>query len=173
MNKLLNDLVSIGKIIKPYGIKGQIKFKLYNERSKVLKKGIHVWLEKEEDFQFFKIDSINYNSSHPIIKLNKFNSRDKAEKFRECVLYVSKTILPNDENEIYFIDFIGCEIYDQNKSFIGIAKDVLHFKENNHVMIIQNKNKEFLIPIRNDFIKLFDVDKKCVVIEIIDGLVDK
>ena len=40
-------------------------------------------------------------------------------------------------------------------------------------MIIENEQKEFMIPIRNNLIMLFDVDKKYIIIDIIDGLVDK
>ena len=177
MNKIPDDLIPIGKIIKPYGVKGQIKFKPYNESSNVLKKDINVWLKKKDDkdldFQFFKIDSINYTSLQPIIKFNQFNNRDEALELRDYILYISRSLFNDSEDIIYFVDFIGCKIYDDNKSFIGIAKDILHFKENNHVMIVQNESKEFMIPIRNDLIKLFDVKKKCVIIEIIDGLVDK
>ena len=174
MNKIPDDLISIGKIVKPYGIKGQIKFKPYNEKSNILKKGTHVWLKKEEnfDFQFFKIGSINYNSLNPIIQFDELDNRNDALEIRQYVLYISKSILSNNRNEIYFVDFIGCKVYNHNKSFIGVAEDVLHFKEDNHVMVIRNESKEFLIPIRNDLIKLFDVDKKYVIIEIIDGLVN-
>ena len=76
------------------------------------------------------------------------------------------------EDEIYFVDFIGCKIYDENKSFIGIAKDIIHFPGDNHVMVIEKELKEFMVPVRNDLIKLFDVDEKYIIIEIIDNLID-
>ena len=174
MNKLPDDLIPIGKIIKPYGIKGQIKFKFYNEKSSILKEGTHIWLNKEneKDFQFFEIDSINYKSNNPIIKFDGFNDRNKAVEFRNYIAYISRSLLSNKKNEIYFVDFIGCEIYDHDELSIGIAKDILHFKGDNHVMVVENKGKEFLIPLRNDLIKFFDVNKKRVIIKIIDGLVN-
>ena len=174
MNKIPDDLIPLGKIIKPYGIKGQIKFKPYNENSSILKKGVYVWLRKEEnfDFQFFKINSINYNSLNPIIQFNELDNRDKALEIRQYTLYISKSILSKNGNEIYFVDFIGCKVYDQSESFIGTAEDILHFKGGNHVMVIKNGDKEFLVPIRNDLIKLFDVDERYVIVEIIDGLVN-
>ena len=39
-------------------------------------------------------------------------------------------------------------------------------------MIVQNELKEFMVPVRNDLIKLFDVDEKYIIIEVIDGLID-
>ena len=176
MNNFPKDLIPVGKIIKPYGIKGEVKFKPYNENSDLLIQDSIVWLKQENnqslDFKFFKISSINYNSLFPTIQFNEINDRDKALEFRDYIVYVSRSIFPKDKNEIYFVDFIGCNIYDNNKSFIGIVKDIVHFKGNNHNMIIQNESKEFMIPVRNDLIKLFDVDEKYIIIEIIDGLID-
>ena len=176
MNSFPEDLIPIGKILKPYGIKGQIKFKPYNENSDLLIQNSVVWLKHENDqsldFKFFKISSINYNSLFQIIKFNEINNRDKASEFSDCIVYVSRSILPDYKDQIYFVDFIGCRIYDNNKSFIGTVKDIVHFKGDNHNMIIQNGSKEFMIPVRNDLIKLFDIDEKYIIIEIIDGLID-
>ena len=47
MNNFPGDLIPIGKIVKPHGIKGQIKLKLYNEKSSLLVKDTIVWLKKE------------------------------------------------------------------------------------------------------------------------------
>ena len=176
MNSFPEDLIPIGKILKPYGIKGQIKFKPYNKNSDLLIQNSVVWLKYENDqsldFKFFKISSINYNSLFPIIRFNEINNRDMASKFANHIVYVSRSIFPSNKEQIYFVDFIGRKIYDNDKSFIGIVKDIVHLKGNNHNMIIQNESKEFMIPVRNDLIKLFDVDEKYIIIEIIDGLID-
>ena len=56
MNKLPNDLIPLGKIIKPHGIKGQIKFKPYNEDSNLLNQNMVIWLKngKSDSFKFLK-----------------------------------------------------------------------------------------------------------------------
>ena len=88
-------------------------------------------------------------------------------------MYMSRALFPsNKENEIYVIDFINCNVYDLKENFIGIVKDVSHFPGGNNVIIVENNEKEFLIPIRMDLIKLFDVKKKNIVMDIIDGLVE-
>ena len=176
MNNFPEDLIPVGKIIKPYGIKGEVKFKPYNENSDLLIQDSIVWLKQENnqslDFKFFKINSINYNSLFPIIQFNKIDNRDKASEFSNYIVYISRAIFPNNEEQVYFVDFIGCKIYNNNKSFIGIVKDIVHFKGDNHNMIVQTESKEFMVPVRNDLIKLFDIDEKYIVIEIINGLID-
>ena len=173
MSNLPDDLIPLGKLIKPHGIKGQVKFKPYNQDSSILIKNMMVWLKKEEDLMFFKISSISYNSLHPIIKFNNVNDRNEAVKLRNYVLYVSRSSFPDaKKDDIYFVDLIGCKVYDRHEKFIGIAKDIAHFAEDNHILIVENDSKEFMIPLNNDLMKFFDVNEKYIVIDIIDGLLN-
>ena len=167
----------LGKIIKPHGIRGQVKFKPYNENSILLKKDMSVWLKNDKNdnlsFKFFKIGSISYNSLQPIVKLDQINDRNNAVELRDFILYVSRKSFPEIENDnIYFVDLIGCEVYDTNERFIGLVKDVAHMPGRHDVMILELNSKEFMIPINNYLLKLFDIEKKYVMIEVVDGLVD-
>ena len=101
------------------------------------------------------------------------NDRNEAVKLRNYVLYVSRSSFPDSKkDDIYFVDLIGCKVYDRYEKFIGIAKDIAHFAEDNHILIVENDSKEFMIPINNDLMKFFDVNKKYIVIDIIDGLLN-
>ena len=177
MNKFPNDLIPLGKIIKPHGIKGQIKFKPYNQSSSTLIKNMTVWLKKEDDssldFKFFKISSIIYSSLQPIIKLEKIDDRNGAIDFRDYILYISRSSFPSiRDDDLYFVDLIGCKVYDKHEELIGVAKDIVHFSENNHVIIIGSGTKEFMAPISRDLVRFFDIKKKYVMIDIADGLVE-
>jgi len=176
LNKVPNDLIPVGKIIKPHGIKGQIKFRLFNEESSLLSADSDVWLKEDTDqrLKFFKIFSVYYHSLQPIIKFDNVDDRNKALELRGFTIYMSRSLFPNKkENEIYVVDFIGCTVYDIEKKNIGIVQDVSHFPGNNNVISVKNGEDEFLIPIRMDLIKLFDVKKKKIVMDIIDGLVNE
>ena len=176
MSSFPDDLIPLGKIVKPHGIKGLIKFKPYNENSSILRKGMMVWFNKKIDdlnFKFFKISSITYNALHPIIELDQVSDRDEALALKDNILYISRSLFPETKNnDIYFVDLIGCKVYDKNEKFIGITKDIVHFPGNSHVIIIQFESKEFMIPINSDLVELFDVDEKYIVIDVVDGLVD-
>ena len=114
MNNFPDDLIPLGEVIKPHGVKGLIKFKPYNQNSSMLSKDMIVWFNKKDsdlDFKFFKISSIAYNALHPIIKLYKVNDRNEALELRNYILYVSRSLFPDiKNNDIYFVDLIGCKI---------------------------------------------------------------
>ena len=173
MNNFPADLIPIGKIIKPHGIKGEVKLKLYNEDSRILEKDFVVWIrDKNKDFKFFKIVCINYNPLNPIVKLEGVNDRNKVLDYLDFSIYISRSMFPkNKKDEIYFVDFIGCKVYNNKKLFVGIVKDFVHLP-NNDLMIVDNEGEEFMIPINNDLIELFDFEKKHIIIDIIDGLLN-
>ena len=68
MNKFLNDLIPIGKIVKPHGINGEVKVILYNDKSTTLVKGINVWFENKNKYKNFILESIRGHSSNLIVK---------------------------------------------------------------------------------------------------------
>ena len=39
-------------------------------------------------------------------------------------------------------------------------------------MVINNDNKEFMIPLEDEFLKLFDFEDKKIIVNIIEGLLD-
>jgi len=167
----------MGRIIKPYGVQGKIKFQSYNQDSRLLNVDTEVWLKREgtknSNYKFFKINLINYNSLYPIVRFKGIDDREDALKLRNFILYIPRSLFPkNKKNEIYFIDFIGCKVYDKDKSFIGLVKDISHLSGDNNIIIVENNEKEYMLPIKSDFIKLFDFDKKHIIIDIIDGLLD-
>ncbi len=176
MNNFPDDLIPLGKIIKPHGIKGQVKFKPYNQSSSTLIKNMTVWLKKEDDgdldFKFFKISSIIYSSLQPIIKLEKIDDRNEAVDLRDYIVHISRSLFPSiRDDDLYFVDLIGCKVYNKYEELIGVAKDIVHFSENNHVIIVKLGTKELMAPISRDLVKFFDIKKKYVMIDIADGLV--
>ena len=57
-NKFPKDLIPLGKILKPKGLKGELKAFLYNEESEILIPGIKIWLDNNNSFDSFKLLNI-------------------------------------------------------------------------------------------------------------------
>ena len=67
-HELLEDLIYIGEIIKPHGVKGYLKFFLYNENSNILLDNQVIYLEDKVNKLKLEIEDINFVSSIPLIK---------------------------------------------------------------------------------------------------------
>ena len=108
--------MSIGKIIKPHGIKGEMKFLVYNEDSRVLQESSSVWLEGDgssKGFEVRKVQMISYIGNR--IKFFEIDSRDRAESFRNFTLNVSRNEFPDlESDEDYLVDYIGMDVFDSD-----------------------------------------------------------
>ena len=162
----------MGKIIKPHGLKGSFKVFLYNRNTENFNIGSKVWICIDNEYCSYNIEYANLKASKPYIKLGAYNTIEDLDRIINLEIFILREDLPKlDEDENYFFDFIGCKVYDENKTCLGTAIDVLcHSKQN--VLIVEKDQMEFLVPIVDDFIKFFDIKKKEIIINTIEGLFD-
>ena len=93
------DLVPIAKVVKPKGLKGELKVFLYNKNSKTLKKNINVWIELDADnYQSLVVEYLLSSGKYKIIKFEGINSRDKSEILSNTVVYVSREDFDNAQD---------------------------------------------------------------------------
>ena len=81
------------------------------------------------------------------------------------------SFLPELEgNQFYFHEVIGFEVIDKEKGNIGKIKEFID--TNQTIMIIENGEKEILIPVVDEVIDRLDRDAKTMYITAPDGLID-
>ena len=172
-NHIPADLVPLGKIIKPHGIRGEVKVRLYNCDSKTLKMGQSVWVKSEgNDPIIYVIEKLNLQSDKSRLKFKNVNDRNSAELLRDFTLSVCRDEFPETvDEEFYLVDLIGFNVIDQAGKKVGKVSDIMENPANDILMILDG-DKEHLIPMVDDFVTLFDFEKKQVTINLIDGLID-
>ena len=163
-------LIPFGLLIKPHGLKGYISIRFFNKESKLLNENDRVFFENDIN-NFLTIKNINYNSKNNLIRFFEYMNRNDVEKFNNTEIYVDKNVFPellNDQN--YFVDFIGCKLFDQNDKEIGLIKDVIPINLND-VIAIDTENGEKYVPFAKELIMFFDKDKKKLVMTIHKGII--
>ena len=88
------------------------------------------------------------------------------------VINIKINISELEENEYYFHEIIGCEVFDENNESLGEIVEILTPGAND-VWVIKSKNgKEILIPYIEDVVKNVDIPNKIINIEVMEGLID-
>ncbi len=167
----MQSLIHIGEIIKPHGIKGYLKFFLYNENSDILFDNKIVYLENKKNRLKLEIENINFVSSIPLIKFIDIDSREEASKYRKFRIGLYENTFKKNDNELYLFDFINCDIYF-DEDCIGLVKNVVTFSGNDLLLVESSDGKEHYVPINKKLIKFFDIEDRKLVINKIDGLLD-
>lgn len=152
-------MIHIGRITKPQGMKGEIKMIPINPASKY-EKIKSVIIDNTE----ILIEQLRIRDNCLYLKLYGVNDRDNAESFRNKEVFVKISDLEDlEENEFYFQDLIGAEIYDEGNNFIGELIDIEQYGAAD-VIFVKEKTSIYSMPFIEDI--FIDVKPKKVVVDI-------
>ena len=165
------NLISLGKISKPFGVKGQVKVLPFNPETANLTNIKAVYIgQSSTSASFFQVKSTKLSGKYIVLCLEDINTIDDAELLRNLEVYINKDNLKQTkEDEYYHYDLIGLNVYTEKNLFLGIIKDILN-TSGHDILICKNDNKEILIPVVSDFVIKVDLEKKIIIVNLIEGL---
>ncbi len=163
----MGELIKIGKIVSPHGIKGQIKVYNYSRRDR-FEDISEITIDKET----FNIESITSVKNMVILKIQGIDDRNSAEALRGKDVFMDEKYLDELKEDEYLIrDLIGLDVFRDESSSIGKVIDVLQYGPSDTYEIKLNNGKMAYIPAVKEFIKDVDLEKG-ITIETIPGLID-
>ena len=93
------------------------------------------------------------------------------KKLIRVLLLPDEQLKPLESNEFFVHQLIGCRVEDQNGLFLGEVTDFLETGANN-VYEVRNGKNEFLIPDVPHVVLELDLEKQCMVIDPLPGLIE-
>lgn len=162
---------NMGKIVNSHGVKGEVKIYPFTDD-----------LYKFEDFEYlliegegekkFEVESSRVHKNMVLLKFKAFNDINEIIRFKEKNVYIYRDDAEDDGEGHYIVDLIGCTILDENGNKVGILEDVLQNTAQDLYVIKQTGGKVFYLPVVDEFVKHIDIDKKEIVVHIIEGLIE-
>lgn len=145
MNDLSGQYLKIGKIFSVHGIKGYVKIYPLTDEADRFYDLKHVFIKDGQEMHLLSIEDILLKDKLVLIKFDRINNRNDAEKLKDFFIYVNRTQAVKLDKDEYFIqDLIGLSAYDANNINIGMVSDVIQTGAVD-VLVIKGQ-KEFLIP---------------------------
>jgi 16S rRNA processing protein RimM len=162
----------VGKILKPQGIKGEVKVEIITSFPEHFEKLTTVFIENET-FQTYLIEHLRMSDRFVFIKFEGVDSRNDAGLLRNKYIYIPEDELTElNADEFYIHDLIGMKVYNENASLLGEISKVETFSSSDIYIVKDLKGNEYMIPAVKDIIKSIDLEKKQMIIRQIDGLLD-
>lgn len=149
-------MIEIGKIVKPQGIKGELKVVLDSDFSRLssLKK---VYISGKE----FEVQSLSFRDAL-YLKLFGVENRNEAELLRgESVFADEESLLPLEEGEFYFKDLIGLKVVDQHGEEIGKIEDIEQYGAAD-IIVVRERNMLFSVPFLSSIFLKIEGEKAIV-----------
>jgi len=166
-------LVLIGRIVRPHGVRGDLKvlpLTDWPERFESLTT-IHLKPLKGSCRQV-EIQNARFQKNGIILKLAGIDDLDTAETLRGFELYVTPDqIPPLPDGYVHLHDLMGLQVLTDSRDCIGEVTDILKMPAHD-VYVVSQGEKEILIPAVKQFVKLVDLEKGEIIITPIEGLLD-
>ena len=151
-------MIEIAKIVKPQGIKGEVKALPLTNVLAVFKSLKNAFVGEKE----MEIEKISLRQGFLYIKFKNIDTRNDAETLRNFMIKIDKTLLEENKADDEFLvdDLIGMVLYDRQGNFVGQIMDVENFGSCD-IFVIENEGRSYQAPYVDDvFIK--DGDKLVV-----------
>ncbi len=163
------DLLKIGKLAKPHGIKGKMAMTLDNA----------VLEENEPDFLFFKINGLfvpfcieEYDFRNDYCAMVKFEGIDNienAKKYQGLEVYCEKSDITTHKDESE--ELAGYDVSDEKHGYIGKATWVDTQTENILLFVENTKGEEIILPFHDDLIASIDKTNRTITFKLPDGII--
>ncbi len=149
----------IGKIVKPQGIRGEVKAIPYTDDAEIFKKIPHVYIEERE----YKILGARTAGGMAYLSLRGVPDRNAAELLREKELCIPREEAPApDEGRYYIADLLGSEVVDENGELLGVLKEIRSAATD--IYTLEKEGKEILFPAAAGVVISVDANAKKIVV---------
>lgn len=169
----LDDYFYLGKISKPHSFDGRVNAWFDVDEPSLYSELEMIFIKMENNLIPYFIKSLKLLNNKAIIELQDVENIEAAELLSQKDLYLPASMLPEKTgNSFYFHEIVDFEIIDEIKGSIGKIKTVLDYPNQSLFQIITDDKKEVLIPVFGDIIKNVDREKKQILIQAPEGLID-
>lgn len=169
---LKEEILPIGQITKPHGLKGEMTFTAYSTILEDVDVPF-VILEPDGLLVPFYIESIRMKTDTTgLIKLERVDSDEQARELIGQTIYLPNHYLDEIEDDEFELEyFIGFEVFDATFGKIGkiIAVDE---STTNTLFVVEHGDNEVLIPAAEEFIDDMNHEKRVISLNLPEGLLD-
>ena len=167
------DYLIIGKIAKPSGNRGELKVFPITDNIERFNNLAFVFLKEDQLFTKYKLESVRHSHKSVFLKFKDHDSRNDVEKLRGKNLYINrKNAIKIDESSYYYYDITGCTVKTTSGNILGEVYDIQNAGSCDIYVVESedNKGKFVFIPAIKEVVKKIDINRKEIIIEVIEGL---
>ena len=173
MSRSNRTLYAVGKIVKAFGINGEVVVNSMTDspaRFKTLKRVLIG--RNDSDVEETTVEYATIGTRGARVKLANVHDRTGAEGIIGSFVFVDEKDRIRVPKGKYFVhDIIGLEVVDQDENSIGTVKDVLNLPAHD-VYVLDSGGREVMVPAVNEFIQKIDLEARIMKVRLIEGMVE-
>ncbi|MCI4625789.1 MAG: ribosome maturation factor RimM [Candidatus Magnetoovum sp. WYHC-5] len=170
------NLITIGTVLKGWGIKGELKVRPLNVPVEFFRAIKTVYIENTDKIiEKRDISNVKFVSKYVVIKIIGIDLPEKADMLQGAFLKADNSdFAPLPEGHYYYHQIIGLKVLTEDGQEKGVIKDILPVSSND-VYVAEDRDvngivKEYLIPAIADIVKEINVGGGFIIIYPMGGL---
>jgi 16S rRNA processing protein RimM len=167
------DVLAVGEILRPHGIRGELRMRVLTDNPDQLSKLDTVYLADSSanpELREFALTGLRFNKEYALLSLEGCRNRDDAERLRGFTVLISiDQAAPLGEGQYYLFQLIGMRVIAEQND-LGPIKDVLQTGANDVYIVDSDDYGEILIPAHDETILRIDFDAGIIHMALPEGL---
>jgi 16S rRNA processing protein RimM len=167
-----SEFVVLGKVTRPHGLDGVLRVRSWAESEESFTKTGRLILETTHgERNEFEVVSARPHKRVVLLELSGIRSIEEADYFRDAQVLARKDPADQDNDEFFWDEIIGLEVYLDTGRFLGKVREILP-TGGTDVYIVRAGGKEFMIPAAKEIVQEIDLTSNRIVIAEIEGLLE-
>jgi 16S rRNA processing protein RimM len=168
-----SDLVTIGKIDRPFGIHGAVKVRSMSDRPGRFEHLRSVCVTDQAGVTVDRaVRHIRRAGTCYIVEFEGVTTPEDAGMFRGSLMQVPREIPSAAESDVWYAcDLIGMTVADEAGHEIGCLEAIWEMPAH-PVLVVNHGGREVLIPAVKEFVRAVDVAQHRMTVRRIEGLVE-
>lgn len=159
-----NDFLRIGLVVKPQGVRGELKVQPLTDDPGRFAALQSIYLEGKGGMAPHAVTSVSVREDGVYLKMEGISDRNQAELLRGCYLCVDREHAVKLPEGRYFIcDLIGCRVLDSGGRELGVLSDILQHGAAD--VYVVSGERPFMVPALKKLLCEVDVQNKRIVLD--------
>jgi 16S rRNA processing protein RimM len=162
--------LTIARVIKPWGVRGDLKLEVLTDFPDRLNRLTRVYLGPEAVPH--TVAHFRWHSGELLLRLTDVGDRNAAELLRDQLVQIARPdAVELPPGQFYEHQIIGLKVVTEDGELLGQVVEVLATGAND-VYVVQGPRGEVLLPARIEVVRAIDLDAGTMTVRLLPGLVE-
>ncbi len=165
-------MLLVGKVIRPHGLKGLLRVKLFaNSAASLLDAESILFKTVSGKIHEFSVFSVTSHKNIFLLDAEEIHSLDAAEEYRGAEIFIQKDFLTCEDDAFFWYELVGAKVYLDTGEYLGVISRIMATGSND-VYVVNEGEKEIYIPAIHEVIREIDLENGRMIITPMEGLLD-
>ncbi|MBC2675863.1 ribosome maturation factor RimM [Listeria booriae] len=172
----MEQMFNVGKIVNTHGLMGEVRVMSqtdFADERFVPGNELFLFAKNSKKPEKLVIKTHRKHKNFDLLTFEGIVGINNVERMKEGMLKVPESQLGDlEENEFYFHEIIGCEVYTEEGELLGTISEILTPGANDVWVVQQKGQKDKLVPYIADVVTSVNIADKKITISVMEGLFD-